>query len=253
VNELARRRNLLGASTRLWAGSEGVRLKDTRWSALSGASSVEYNVALCHGDGGGRDLEHTLEEVAAAGVPAIVMVAGEALADVQTLVSADWICIGATPFMALDLEHDELDAGDPDAQVRRLSSDELPAARALLEEAFALPSELTSVALPDASVSAEGQAVWGLFEGAELLTCAAFVAVQEAIVGWSVATPPRLQRRGYAVRLLRAVLENSADQGATLSLVYSSAAGEPLYRTLGFRELERWQMWSRPRWVLART
>ncbi|MGH2863710.1 MAG: GNAT family N-acetyltransferase [Solirubrobacteraceae bacterium] len=253
MNELARWRNLLGASTRVWAGAQGVTLSDSRWWALSGAPSVEYNVALCHGDGGAADIEETLEAVAAAKVPAIVMVAGQALADAQTLVGAQWICIGATPFMALDLEHCGLDAREPDPQVRRLGADELPAARALLQEAFALPPELSSVALPDASVGADGQALWGLFEGAQLLSCAAFVTVEEAIVGWSVATPARLQRRGYGARLLRAVLEHGARQGVTLSLVYSSAAGERLYRTLGFRELERWQMWSRPRWVLART
>jgi GNAT superfamily N-acetyltransferase len=246
-DELARRRNLLGASTRLWAGPGGVALGDTMWSALSGAQSVEYNLVLCHGASGGQDLERTLEQVTAARVPTIVMVAGEALADVQVLVGASWICVGATPFMALRLE-----GGEPDPRVRRLGVEELPAARALLEEAFDLPPELTTVALPDASVSAAGQAVWGLFEGGELLSSAAFVTVEEAVVGWSVATPPRLQRRGYAARLLRSVLAQSAREGATLSLVYSSPTGESLYRALGFRELERWQMWSRPRWVLAR-
>lgn len=247
MSDLGRLRNLLGASTRLWAGPDGVTLEDTRWLALSGAPSVEYNVALCHSRSDDGVIQRTIDDVIAAAVPTIVMVAGEALADVQVLVQAGWICIGATPFMALRSE-----GGNLDSQVRRLVPDELPLARELLEDAFSLDPKLTTVALPDASVHAEGQAVWGLFEGDELVTCAAFATAQEATVGWSIATPSRFQRRGYAMRLLRSVLAQSAHEGIDLSLVYSSAMGEPLYRKLGFRELERWQMWSRPRWVLAR-
>jgi hypothetical protein len=37
-----------------------------------------------------------------------------------------------------------------------------------------------------------------------------------------------------------------------LALHYSSYVGLPFYRALGFEELEHWQLWSRPRWVLGR-
>jgi GNAT superfamily N-acetyltransferase len=264
MNDRAHLRRLLGASTRLWAGADGVTVTDTRWAAFSRAANVEYNVVLCHGASGGEDARVALEEVAAAGVPSIVMLAGEALADAQTLAQAGWVCIGAVPLMALCLRSEDPVAGAsdgsgaaggsaPDAEVRKLTFAELPVARGLLEEAFALSPELAAVALPDTSVSADGQAVWGLWRGGELLSCAGLVVEREAVVGWSITTPPRLQRNGYGARLLRRALAQYALDGATLSLVYSSAAGEALYRKLGFNELERWQMWSRPRWVLALT
>jgi hypothetical protein len=247
MSDVMRWRALLGESTVLWAGPGGFRANQSGWLALSGVKSVDYNIALCHGSSQSTGLRHTLEEVTAAGVPAIVMVAGEALADVGVLVEANWICIGATSLMARGLR-----GGESDEAVRRLKLDELPCARGLVQEAFDLPAELSAVALPDALMSTEGQALWGLFEGEEMVSCTAFVRVQEASVGWSVATPPRFRHRGRAARLLRGVLAQNALEGATISLVYASARGEALYRELGFHELERWQMWSRPRWVLAR-
>jgi ribosomal protein S18 acetylase RimI-like enzyme len=251
MTDLAALRNLLGASTVLWAGPAGLTVAERWWTALSGASSVEYNVALCHGGDAGEDIAAVIESVEGHAVPAIVMLAGEALADAQTLVRAGWICVGATPFMAR-----EICDGQEDAHVRRLSIDELPAARAIVEQAFSLPSNLSCVALPDRATDGLGCSVWGIFgDGAgdeSLSACAAFVRVDDAMVAWSVATHPSLRRRGHASRLMRAVLAESAREGARIALVYASAAGAPLYRALGFDVLEQWQLWSRPRWVLAR-
>lgn len=67
-----------------------------------------------------------------------------------------------------------------------------------------------------------------------------------------MATALAARRCGYGAAALGAALSAAADEGATSSLLSSSAAGEPLYRALGYRELERWHQWSRPRWVLAR-
>ena len=247
MTDLPRLRDLLGASTALWAGPGGVTRAETWWTAFSGAKSVEYNVALCHGASAGSDISHVLEMVSEAGVPAIVMVTGAALAEVQVLVRAGWICVGATPLMASAVHQDE-----EDRSVRRLTAKELPAARAIVELAFSLAPGLAPVALPDGAVSADGNSLWGLFVGDELASCASFVSVEEAVVGWSVATPPELRGRGYAARLLKGALAESAREGATIALVYASAMGEGLYGALGFEVLEHWQLWSRPRWVLAR-
>lgn len=249
MRELSGLRSLLGASTTLWAGLDGVEVGPTRWTAMSGARSVDYNLALCHGAGAAEDLDATLEEIAAGGVPAIVMVAGPALGEVQRLVRAGWHCLGAAPFMALDLDRARL---SEDPGTRCLTEAELPAARHLVREVFDVPAEMADVALRDSSLRVPGHQVWGLFEQDELVSVAGFVRVQEVVVSWSVATPVRLQRGGRARRLLASALAEAARSGATTSLLYASEAGEPLYRALGFVELERWQVWSRPRWVLGR-
>lgn len=251
MTDLAALRNLLGASTVLWAGSRGLTQAERWWTALSGAPSAEYNVALCHGAAAGEDIVAAIEGIEAQSVPAIVMLAGEALADAQTLVRAGWICVGATPFMAR-----EISGGEGDADVRRLSIEELPAARMVVEQAFSLAPGLSDVALPDCAASGPPCSVWGVFDEADgeesLSACAAFVRVEDAVVAWSVATLPSRRRRGHASLLMRAALAESAREGATTALVYASAAGAPLYSALGFDVLEQWQLWSRPRWVLGR-
>jgi GNAT superfamily N-acetyltransferase len=83
------------------------------------------------------------------------------------------------------------------------------------------------------------------------VSCLATVQVGDTVTVWSMATAQVARRRGYGAAALSAALAAAARDGATSSLLSSSAAGERLYSALGYRELERWQQWSRPRWVLA--
>jgi len=84
------------------------------------------------------------------------------------------------------------------------------------------------------------------------MACLAAVRIEDSLAIWSMATAPDERRRGYGRDLVQAVLSDAAAQGATECLLHSSGEGEPLYYELGFEQLERWQMWSRPRWVLGR-
>jgi ribosomal protein S18 acetylase RimI-like enzyme len=72
------------------------------------------------------------------------------------------------------------------------------------------------------------------------------------VVVWSMATRVECQGRGYGRRLLEAALSSELEQGAVGSLLQSSAAGKKLYRSLGYTDVEYWQLWSRPRWVMGR-
>jgi GNAT superfamily N-acetyltransferase len=246
----ARLRSLHGASTALWAG-DGVRVEDGRWVAFSGAPAVDYNVALCHGGGGGA-VRATLEEVAALGVPALIMLGAQALGDVQPLVDAGWVCVGAVPFMALPLEGGEAPQR-PDPQPRRLQPAELASAQALAEAVFGLSPQLAAISLPPTAFTTPGRSIWGLHtsEG-ELTSCLAAVLVEDALIIWSMATAPSHRRQGQGTHLLQAVLGDAAQSGAKTALLQSSPEGEPFYRAIGYRDLEHWQLWSRPRWVLAR-
>ena len=247
--ETARGRALLGASAALWAGVEGVRVHDAGWSAISGVSSVDYNVVFC--SGGRSDVDAGVELIAAAGVPAVLMVAGTALGEVQTLVQRSWVCIGSSPMMALDL--DAVPAAPGSSTARRLADDEVDSARELVAEVFEVGEELSRVAIPPGIRDRAGMAVWGAHDATgRLVSCLAAVREQEAIAIWSMATAQQARGQGHGRRLLEATLAAAATDGATSSILYSSAAGEPFYRATGYRELERWQMWSRPRWVLGR-
>jgi predicted acetyltransferase len=106
--------------------------------------------------------------------------------------------------------------------------------------------------LPDSALELPGHAAWGLFVDAAMVSCMGTAIVDGASIVWSMATPARYRRRGYAARLLAGALAATRDDEASYSLLRSSSIGEPLYRSMGFEVLEWWQVWSRPRWVLAR-
>jgi hypothetical protein len=248
--DLDRLRALRGASAALWAGDR-VLIEPGRWVALSGAPSIELNVALCYSSTDGDELRQTLAEVTAANVPAMIILAGAALGDAQQLVDAGWICLGAGPFMAKRLAPgDPPDPHDPGA--RRLLSGELGPARVIVEEAFGVPPELAELALPDSATSTPGHSVWGAFDAdGDLVACLAAIRVEEAIVIWKAATAATAQRHGHHARLRTAVLADAAQSGVKIALGHSSPLGEAFNRSYGYTELERWQEWTRLRWVFA--
>ncbi len=249
--ELPRLRSLIGASTALWAGESGVRIEPGRYAALSGAPSVDYNVVVCHGASGGAQFPRSLEEIAAVGAPALVMVAGEALGEVQQLVDAGWVCIGQTAFIGLELDSWADVATDP--SVRRLEVAELDAARALTDEVYGIGPELAQVAMPDDAASRPGQSVWGAFDEGGVLVCPLIsVRVEDTVGLWGIATPSALRRHGYARRVMSAALADAARLGARLALGHTTPDGEAFNTSMGWQVLERWQQWSRPRWVLGR-
>jgi GNAT superfamily N-acetyltransferase len=250
---LEERRSTLGASAVLWAGSDGVSVGADRWVALSGAPSVEYNAALVHGSGSAVD--RTVEEVLAAGAPAVVMLAGCATSEAGRLEERDWVQIGEMGLMHLDLGGWDGFSGwaqrsEPTA--RRLGIEDHRSVRALVGEVFGVGPNLAAVAISGLTAGLAGQALWGAFDPAgTLVSCLATVRVRDTVAVWSMATMPVARRRGYGAAALSVALTAAARDGATSSLLSSSAVGEPFYRALGYRELERWQQWSRPRWALA--
>jgi GNAT superfamily N-acetyltransferase len=239
-------RTMYGRATEFWA-ARGLRVEESRWIAMSGGSSALFNESLCHGPEGGAALLPTIEEMTAARLPATLSVAGEALRDVRRLVDMGWTCVEAQQFMALSLA--DLTA---DPAVRRLAADDVASAQLLVEDAYQLPDDLARIGLPDRAIERPGHAIWGLFVDDAIVSCMGSVIVDGAAVVWSMATPTRYQRRGFAARLLTGALAACRDEGATYGLLRSSSVGEPLYRAAGFEVLEWWQVWSRPRWVLAR-
>jgi hypothetical protein len=249
--DLARLRSLRGAGAALWAPDAAVRVEPGRWVVLSGADSVDHNLALCHSSNGGEELRETLAEVTAAGVPATINLAGEALGDAQQLIDAGWICVGAGAFMANWLVQDaSLDPPDPG--VRRLHAEELGPARAIIEEAFGLPPELAEAALPDSATTAPDRSVWGAHDtNGQLVACLGAIRVEEALVVWKASTAVSQLRRGHNARLRRAVFADAAQSGAEVVLGHASAVGEAFNHSFGYEELERWQEWSRLRWVFA--
>jgi predicted N-acetyltransferase YhbS len=91
-----------------------------------------------------------------------------------------------------------------------------------------------------------GADAWLLRDASGRAVSAVVVTADPDLLGlWSMATPPAEQRRGHGGRLLRAVLGHYALEGARNACVIATAAGEPLYRSLGFEPSERLQVWMK--------
>lgn len=250
MEDLGRLRDLHGRTAAIWGGPD-VRVEPGRWVAFSGARLVDFNLALLHGDSDGEAIPALLEEIAAAKVPAVVALTGPALGEAQQLVRASWNCVGSAAFMGLDLHAAEGLAPAPGA--RRLAREEVERVHGVLDEVFGFGPEAARIAIPAATADEPGRSVWALEDpDGTLLSCAATMVVEDVVAVWSMATPPARRRQGHAARLLRAALAAARDDGARHCLLNATPAGEPLYRALGFEELERWQQWSRPRWVMSR-
>lgn len=249
-SELSRMRSAYGASAALWAGEDGVRVEPGRWVALSGARSIGYNAILCHEASEGELLKTSVDEISAAGVPAIVMVAGGALGEVRHLAQLGWVCAGEAMFVIRDLEEAASLPRDPN--VRKLGSADLPAARQIIADRFGLYEKLALVALPPDSADRPGQSVWGGFdEQGEMVSCIAGVETGDYLSTWSLATAPAGRARGYAHRLLYTLFADAATSHRA-ALAHILPHNEPIHRSFGYLVLEHWQVWSHPRWVFTR-
>jgi GNAT superfamily N-acetyltransferase len=248
-DELPRLRSLFGQSTARWAGVSGVRGEPGRWLALSGACGVNYNVALCHEASRGEAIRDSIQEINARRMPGLIMIAAEALRDVQHLVSAGWVCVGATPFMGRELNPDE---GPVETDAYRVGAGEMAAVQDLVSRVYSIAPDMARVALPDAALTTPNHSVWAVRDVAgELVSCLGAATVEDTVVVWSMATSVPHRRRGYGSALLTGVLRDAARANASFAVLSSSTDGEPLYESMGYRVLEHWQLWSRPRWVLG--
>ncbi len=244
-------RRTLGAAGRLWAAPEHHHVDDEWWIACSGRMNVNYNVAFCQSSDPDVLLEHCLQPVLDLGRPAIIMLAGAGLAGAQQLAGAGWVGVGALPLMTLTRSTGGSVPGGDGSGVRELPVQELPAARELLADTYGLDDASARAAIPDGIVERDDMGAWGLFDGRDLVSCFTGVVEDGLFVVWSMATRVRRQGRGHGHRLLAAVLDRQFDDGVSGSLLQSSVAGQKLYRGLGFEVVEYWQLWSRPRWVMA--
>ena len=241
-------RRTLGAAGRLWAAPEHHRVADDWWIACSGQMNVNYNVAFCQSSDPEVLLDDCLQPLLDLGRPGIIMLAGAGLATAQKLAAIGWVGVGALPLMTLAEWHGSHADG---AGVRALAGDDLGSARELLCDTYGLDDASALAAVPDRLVEQDDMGAWGLFDGDTLASCFTGVVENGLFVVWSMATHRQAQGQGCGHRLLQTVLGWQFDNGVDGSLLQSSVVGRKLYLGLGYEEVDYWQLWSRPRWVMA--
>ncbi len=241
-------RRTLGAASRLWAAPEHHEVQAEWWIACSGELNVNYNLAMCQSADSAVLVERCLQPVLDIGRPAIIMLAGPGLSTAQKLTEAGWVVVGALPLMSLTVQPTSNDDG---SGVRALSLDELAVARAILSDTYGLDDASARAAVPERAVEGGDYGIWGLFDDGQLVSCFTSVVEDGLFVVWSMATRRQHQGLGYGHRLLQTVLSQQPEGDFAGSLLHSSAVGQKLYRALGYAVIEHWQLWSRPRWIMA--
>ncbi len=210
---------------------------DGYWLAMSGVADADMNMALIHTDDRSVQAD-VVSQVQALGVPALLMLAGDARSLSPQLPST-WQPVGELPVMAVDLAATPTVA---DERVRAAGSEDTEAIISLICDAFGTARDAFSAFLAD-FFARTSDARWWLLEddGAPVSTVWA-ARVEDSVSLWCMATPPRFARRGYARALLAAVLDHAAKDGATVGLLGATPAGYPLYEATGWTDLEHWQI-----------
>ena len=98
-------RSAFGTASRSWSGAHPRHRDGTDdWMTLRGARDAAFNVVVSH-SGSPTSLAECLEPVRDLGVPTTIKLCGTSLGNARQLADAGWICIGALPLTAAQLEH----------------------------------------------------------------------------------------------------------------------------------------------------
>ncbi|MEU5842240.1 N-acetyltransferase [Rhodococcus sp. NPDC047139] len=220
---------------------------DGWWVGITGAPDPDYNLALVHGGDVTAHAHHVYETLTEAGLPSIVLLAGDGLGAAQVLADRGWVCAGSLDLTYLVAHGAPLDPG-----FRTLDEADMAHARELAAGTFGIAPGTAAVAYADTIARASGVEVVGIVDDSDLQCCALLVDSGPIRTVWSLGTRTGRHRRGYANRLIRAgAAHTHAQRGPIAMCGLTRPRVTPLYLVAGARVAETWQMWSRPRWLLG--
>ena len=135
---------------------------------------------------------------------------------------------------------------ETDLDIRRVADDAgLRHAVDLAAVGFGVPKEVMAPVYSRAVASMPGLSTYvGYADGAPVCT-AVGVVVRGNVGIFNVATPPEHRRRGYGAALTARAIRDGMEAGARLAALQASADGEPVYRRMGFRSVERYRLFGR--------
>jgi GNAT superfamily N-acetyltransferase len=88
-----------------------------------------------------------------------------------------------------------------------------------------------------------GLAGWALLHD-DLIVATAWTFLHDGDCGvYGVSTLPQWRRRGFAKQLMEHMLADARSRGATTASLQSTRMGQPLYESLGFTAVGRYEEW----------
>lgn len=224
------------------------------WYSLSGASHPDYNMALVSDGDVHAHAVASSRILLDGGLPGVILLAGPGLAAAQVLADAGWAVVASMPLMVGVMPPDspfrELSRHDP--RMRRGTVEDLPRARRIIARAFGVDEATAAVVYSERVLSRPGMEMLVLEDEGEI-GCVSLVHQEGDIAtNWALATDPTRRRRGYVMSMMPRVVYGIDRRVPGSRLVgLATPAAEVAYRKLGGQVYEYWQVWSRPRWMLA--
>jgi ribosomal protein S18 acetylase RimI-like enzyme len=135
----------------------------------------------------------------------------------------------------------------PDLEIVHVkSADGFAQALAIATEGFGAPEGfLTPLYMLEVTGLDGYELFLGRVDGRDVTTAASYV-VDDDVGVFNVATPSQYRGRGYGAAITAHAVNEGFANGAELAYLQSSALGESVYRGLGFRDVLRYDLLSRP-------
>jgi len=251
VDEVRRARDGFGRTAAWW--SQRFEADEGYWAALSLRPVPDYNLVLVHADRGGELARRGTAVLAEADTPGMVMLAGAGVAEAPALCEQGWVQVASLPFVAGHAEGHSPAEIPEDTRVHPLPREDLPAAWRVTAAAYGGDPALGESIFREEFVGHPNAGLVGLWLEDRLVGCCAGFGGDDYVSAWGMSVLPELRGQGLGRALVAGGLREMLQRvpGTTLLAVVTDHGAR---MTPGYSGtvLEHWQVWSRPRWMLAR-
>ena len=251
--ELRAYRAAYGRGASVFAAATG-GVEHEYWYALSGASHPDYNMALVSDGDVHAHAAECIGTLFDGGQPGVGMLAGRGLAAAQVLADAGWATVASMPMMkgtfAPDSPLREFDAAD--SRVRPGTAADLPRARQIMSGAFGVDVDTAGIVYSERVLEQPGVEMLVAGDGDEVGCVSLTHQEGDIATNWALATDHTMRRRGYVMAMMPRIVHDTDRRAPGGRLVgLATPAAEAAHRRIGAQVCEYWQVWSRPRWMLA--
>ncbi|MDQ3822084.1 MAG: GNAT family N-acetyltransferase, partial [Actinomycetota bacterium] len=112
---------------------------------------------------------------------------------------------------------------------------------------FEAPAEVLAALYGEEVAALPGLSIYLGYDGDEPVSTAVGYVEDDAVGVFNVATPPEHRRRGFGATLTARAARDGFAAGAQFAWLQSSPAGESVYRRMGFRQVDTYNVFTRAR------
>lgn len=149
---------------------------------------------------------------------------------------------------AMIMGHGELrDRGTRGLEIVRVHHvADLHRALTVMAEGFEAPTDVLQALFQPAVANAPGVSIYlAMVDGKPVSTATSWLG-DPGVGVFNVATPPSLRGRGYGAAVTAWAVHEGFEAGAESAWLQSSRLGEPVYRRMGFRQVDTHLLLTRP-------